>query len=552
MTPTLDRAVTLAVPTPVPGAAVSQPTARPTVSALQRIRDEGMLRVGVLYNNPPLSSLSERGRVVGYEADLARGIAEQLGVDITFVQVTRQNAVASLLADDVDILMAAVVHRREAESELAFTQTYFPGGQMFLVRADGAIQSPGQVNGQRVGAVQGTASERALGRAISSGGLHVTPELFLTLDQAVGALGSGNVAAVVADRVSLIPVLSQIAGARLLDEVLEPEPYAIALRRHDGPLRYLLNRALQALYTEGRVDESRRTWFPNLSFTLEFPVWEGVAEDTRGLADFDTALVYPEPSLVARIQAGEAVRVAGLDRNPQSSPFVHRLESFYQAVAQEMASRWGVAAEFTPDSAASALELVASGEAHLAIGVTPRWTGPYEVAYSAPLIVHGDRLMIPAGSAIEGFADLRGRWVGIFASEPGTADRVNELADEVRTAVNIFTIINDEDAVYSMLVDQNADVVFGDSLRLLPLVEANGELVKLTDRWYSREYYAIAVPRNDPDMLSLVEITLQDMVADGTFAQLWASTLAFGEPTAFEHWPGARGQFLGVRTGIPD
>jgi len=548
---TLDIAPTLPVPTPLPSAAETQPTPRPTVSALERVRAEGDLRVGVLYNTPPLSSLNERGQVEGYEVDLARAIAEAWGVEAVFVQVTRQTAVPLLLAGEVDMLMASIVHSREMESLLGFSQTYFPGGQMFLVREESAAQQIAALDGQPIGVVQGTRSERALGRAISAGRLNVTPHLYLTLDQAVGAL-DGEVAAVLSDRVQLLRVDAELDGVRILNEMLETEPYAVAFRRHDEALHYLLDRTLQALYAGGRLQNLRQTWFPGVVFDLELPVWDGLEEDTRTLADLSTATVYPQAPIVPRVQAGQAIRVAGLNLDPAADDLTRRLEGFYQALVQEIAARWGVSVEFIPHSAANALDLVAGGQVEMAVGVAPTWAGPAEVTYTAPIIAHGDRLMVPFETTITDFADLRGgQWVGVFASEPGAANRVTALAEEARARINVFTILRDEDAVFAMMVDGNADVVYGDSLRLFPHVQANPDLVKLTDRWYSRAYIALAVPRVDPDFAALVDVTLQEMDADGTFARLWASTLGLDMPIRFEQWPGEQGIFEGVRTSAP-
>ncbi len=538
-TGTPDLAVTLAVPTPLPAAGQAQAATRLTVSALQRIREENAVRFGVLYNNAPMSSFSERGQVVGYEADLARQIAALWGVDVRFVQVTRQNAVAMVLAGEVDMLLASLVHRREYETVLSFSHSYFPGGQVFVVPPQSAVQSADQLNGQPLGVVQGSTGEHALGRAIDAGQYRLAPVLYLTMDQAIGALGSGEVSAIVLDRVYISRVLRLMPEARVLDEVLEPGPIAAAFRRYDEPLRYFVNRALQRLASDGSLAELRRQWLPNLTGGFEMPVWAGLDEDPRGFADFDPVLVLPVLPVFDRIRAGQSIRVAGLDRGTPANSFLQRTEGFYEAVITEMAARWGVLVTFIPDSSASALDLLASGQADLAVGVTPRWDGPYEVAYSAPIIAHGNRLMRPVGSPIEGFADLRGgRWVGILASQPGTADQVNALAAEVNAVVNIFTIVNDEDAAYAMLVDQNADVVYGDSLRLQPVLEANAGQVELTGRWYTREYNTLAVPRHDPDFLTLVEVTLQDIAADGTFEALWQATSGAGEPVAIEQWPG--------------
>ncbi len=549
--PLLPAVPTLAVPTPVPAEAHSAPVTLQGVSAVQRIRDEGGLRIGTLYNNPPMSSLSERGIVVGYEADLARAIAEDLGVDAQFVQVTRQNALAMLLAGDVDLLMASVVHRREYEADLAFSHTYFASGQQLLVRKDSDIQNVAGVSGRRIGVVQGTSSERTLGRALSLGELQATPQLYLTLDQAIGGLGSGEVDAILAERVQLLVLQSQVADVVLVPELLEPEPLAAAMRRNDLALRYLVDRALQRIAADGKLDGMRREWFPSVTFSLQIPVWEGVADDARGLNDIDPAGDVLAESVVSKVLAGQTIRIAGFWGAEQEAGGVNaRLDGFYRALATEIGARWGAPVELIPDSVSNAVALVAAGQADLAIGVTPDWEGPYEVTYSQPLVMHGDRMMRPVNSTIEGYDDLRGgRWVGVFASEPGVADRVNELAESVRTAVNIFTIINDEDAVYSLTVEKNVDVVFGDSLRLIPQVAANPGLVELTERWYSTGYYTLAIPRRDPDLEALVAVTLQAIAADGLFEQWWAQYVSAGDPVEIEQWPGQQDQFMGVNVG---
>lgn len=539
-------APTLVVPTPVAPLSVETATEVPSVSALARISSEGQVRIGVLYNNPPMSSLSERGTVQGYEADLALAIAEDWGVEAAFVQVTRQNAVDLLLVGEVDVLMASVVHRQAYESDLAFSVPYFASGQMFLVREDSDIQAVSNVGGRRVGVVQGTPSERALGHAISVGALDVTPQLYLTLNEAVGGLGSGEIDALLAERVQLLVLQNEVADVRILAQRLEPEPLAVVMRRHDNGLRYLVDRSLQRIAAAGTLDDLRRAWFPSISFSLQIPAWDGLDDDSRGLADFDTALVYPESSLVDRIQRGEPLRIAGFYSGQQTTGLNGLLDGFYRALAGEIGMRWGVPVELLDGTAEDAVSLVATGQADFAIGVAPSWDGPGEVAYTAPIVVHGDRMMRPANSNIAGYADLRGgRWVGVFASEPGTADRVNELAESVNTAVNIFTIINDEDAVFSLTVEQNVDVVFGDSLRLIPQAAAS-DLVELTDRWYSKEYFALAVPRSDPDFWALADLTLQAMSRDGTFDQLWLQYVNAGEAAVFEPWAETEPQFMGV------
>jgi ABC-type amino acid transport substrate-binding protein len=249
---------------------------------------------------------------------------------------------------------------------------------------------------------------------------------------------------------------------------------------------------------------------------------------------------------VPRLQDGQALRVAGiediLDDAPKSDQRLHALN---RAIIERLAARWGVGVEFVPDSVDNALEMVAAGQADIAVGVQAQWAWADRVDFSSPYLLHGDRLMVKRNSNIESFNELRGgRWVGVFASEPGSADRVNELARSINTAVNIYTMLREQDVPFYILEDQNADVAFGDSLKLIPHLEAYPEDFRIATRcpncdpWYSRAYVGLAVPRNDLDFRLLVEYTLQELAQDGTLQQLLQPVMLPDETLTVDILPG--------------
>jgi ABC-type amino acid transport substrate-binding protein len=67
----------------------------------------------------------------------------------------------------------------------------------------------------------------------------------------------------------------------------------------------------------------------------------------------------------------------------------------------------------------------------------------------------------------------------------------------------------------------------------------------IEDEQYSRVPIAIAVPRNDADMRSLVDWTLQDMFLDGTYQQIYNNTFGEGEPLVMLTWAGDGRWLLG-------
>lgn len=518
----------------------------PSESAVARIQREGRVRVGLLYNLPPFGELNIRGQVAGFDADLARSMAETWGVEFEPVQVTRQNALAMLRGGEVDMLLAAQVHRRELDALVEFSHTYLPTSQAMVVRADDGAASLADMVNRRVGVVRGYPGEEALANWLSRTGAALQVQAYLTLDQAVAGLLTGEVDGVVENRVQLNRFIPDPSQVRFLDEPVAPEPYAVAVRRQDVNFRNLVNRTLQYLARTGRLNEIHQAHFSGAAYANSaLPIWANVGGDAPTPEQFGGELVYPAQYVAPRIQSARVVRVAGVaDLPPDAPESERRLDTLNRTLIEAMAARWGARVEYVPDSAANAVDLVANGQADMAVGVPLDWALADRVDLTGYYLLHGERMLVEERSRYETFNEIRGRWVGIFASEPGVADRVNALADSVNTAVRIFTILREQDAAFHMLVEENADVIFGDSLKLIPHLEANPGQLRITTRgdapdpWYSRTYRAFAVPRNDIDFRLLVEYTLQEMVRDGLWRGLMGPVMLPQDIPALEIWPG--------------
>jgi polar amino acid transport system substrate-binding protein len=297
----------------------------------------------------------------------------------------------------------------------------------------------------------------------------------------------------------------------------------------------------------GRLNEIYDANIPGMTYPPGLiPVWDGLSEDAPQPAAFGTEIVYPPMYVIPRLQDGQPLRVAGLRDVPADAPeSERRLDALNRALIERIASRWGVPLELIANSADNALELVASGQADLAVGVTPHWSWADRVDFTLPYFLHGDRLMVKRNTDIESFNELRGgRWVGVFASEPGSADQVNDLAKSVNTSVNIYTMIREQDVPFYILEDNNADVAFGDSLKLIPHIENFPDDFRIATRcpncdpWYTRVNVGMAVMRNDLDFRLLLDYTLQEMAQDGSLDELLQPVMFPGERMNLDIWPG--------------
>jgi ABC-type amino acid transport substrate-binding protein len=537
-------APTLVPPTPLPQQTTPQTQPMPEFSALADIQQNRVLRVGTYYNAYPFVWLNDNGRVVGYEADILRAISIELDVEVAFVQVTRHNDLDMLTSGQVDVLIGQQVHTRDRETTLDFTHPYYVNTERMVVPTDSPYNELQQLAGQPVSVEIGSRSHRALLNWSAETGVTVDVRTYFSEREALDALTRGEVQGMVGELDSLRRAGRQ--GMRLIDEPILQEPYTIVLRRWDVNLRNLLNRSLQKLKASGRLDEIFDEWFPNgaIDFNTLVPVYDTLYEDARGLDDFNFDIPYPDSPVLARIENGLPLRVAGVVTNETDAPAQARiLNNLNRAMIEHMAAQWGVEVQYIPNSARNAVDLVANGQADIAVGVSPRWDGADRVEYSLPYVQHGDRLMVPARSNITGFQDMLGTtwWIGYFADDAPDAERIQKFAEIFGVGQNIkgtFAIQREQDAIYTMTVEKNVSAIFGDSLRLLALMrEGDGDAVKLLEPWYGDVLpITFAVPRNDADFRARVDFTLQDMARSGVYQQLWNEHFRLGDPLDIPIW----------------
>ena len=187
---------------------------------------------------------------------------------------------------------------------------------------------------------------------------------------------------------------------------------------------------------------------------------------------------------------------------------------------------------------------MSKGAVDLVVGVKPDWSQAADLDFSAPYLLHGDRLMVRANSGIAGFNNLRGRIVGILIGDAGARDRAEAWADSINATVRFFRT-TESGAALTLLDYNNANAIYADSLALLAHLEANPDALRLTERWYSRSFYTFALPYNDPDIRLLLDYTLQEFIVDGTLYRLTAPLIISDQLPDFDVIPGAS-QFAGV------
>ena len=223
-----------------------------SMGTLNQIEREGFAYFGVVPFEAPL--LHQVGtEFVGPEPALAKQISQRIGEDLKrsdveplWIHRGYDELISALLNDEADLVISVFGKTPERERQVAFSETYYTSELVAVinpVRNDNI--RPSTLGQARIGVRDRTAVEQKV-RAQYRDAEIVPIE---TLDEAILQLRSGDVDAVIDDRIMAAYALATITGVSHLeilpDFVVDSIECGVAVRQGEKKLLQLVNEAVR-------------------------------------------------------------------------------------------------------------------------------------------------------------------------------------------------------------------------------------------------------------------------------------------------------------------
>jgi glutamate transport system substrate-binding protein len=215
--------------------------------------DDGELTIGIRFDQPGLGQRRLDGKYVGFDVDVAKYVAAQLGVDekgITWREARSADREKLLASGEVDFVVATYSITDKRKEQVAFAGPYFETGQGVLVRfTEDDIAGPETLNGKKLCSVTGSTSAQKVKDQFAQ---DVQLVEYGQYSDCVIALLAGNVDAVTTDEVILAGYVAE--NPELLKLVGTPfttERYGIGLPKEDAEGRAVVSSAIEKMVGSG-------------------------------------------------------------------------------------------------------------------------------------------------------------------------------------------------------------------------------------------------------------------------------------------------------------
>jgi polar amino acid transport system substrate-binding protein len=232
-------------------------TASAADNYMQTIKDRGTIRVGILVDWPPYDGVDAENKPAGYDADVAKLLADYLGLKLKLVVMTGPNRVPFLLTDKADVLVASLAITPERQKQVQFSNPYSAASMVLLGPSSVHISSPQDFLKYKIGVPRASTTDLGVSKVAPKG---TNLRRFDDDASALQAMLVGQIDAVGTSSVIAANVQKRYPGKYKVLYVVNEQQMAIAMQKNRPELLKTMNAFIAANIANGKLNAAFQKW----------------------------------------------------------------------------------------------------------------------------------------------------------------------------------------------------------------------------------------------------------------------------------------------------
>jgi len=212
--------------------------------------EKSVYLVGISDTDFPPLLIYDEDIPTGFDIDLIQWIANEIGIQVAFVQIPWKIIFDALRNEEIDMIMSGVSITPERKEEFLFSDPYLSVEQTIAVAKDSPLTLRDFYTGERIiGVEEGTTSEDIVHSLLIYAGITDPSKVHAVEGIAQGAsdLVDGKLDFIVADQ-PIMAALAQEYPLMIISSFFTGEEYGIVFRKDSISLQQTINTGLRTLF----------------------------------------------------------------------------------------------------------------------------------------------------------------------------------------------------------------------------------------------------------------------------------------------------------------
>jgi len=239
------------------GVIVGVGTTTANADVLQDIQSRDTLKVGMLVDFPPYGLMNEQNQPDGYDADVAKLLAKDMGIKLQLVPVTGPNRIPYLLSGQVDVLVASLGITPERAKSVEFSEPYAAITIAVYGNDNVNVAKPEDLAGKTIAVARASTQDTAVTKVAPPS---ATIRRFDSDAAALQALISGQVPLIGCSNVCYLTIQKLAAGKYNKKFELSSQVQGIAVKPGEQKLLARINQFIDKVKANGELDKINQKW----------------------------------------------------------------------------------------------------------------------------------------------------------------------------------------------------------------------------------------------------------------------------------------------------
>lgn len=225
---------------------------------LETVKERGTLIVGVKADYKPYGFLDSSGDIIGIEPDLAKDVADELGVEVEYVPVVGSNRMQFLEQGRIDLMIATMTDTEDRRKVVQIVEpSYYSSGTNVLAPKSLGLEDWEDLRGKPVCGIQGAFYNRSTSQNY---GAEIVA--FTGTAEAYSALRAGNCAAFVYDDSAIVAKTNEDEWAdyEMPLTTIDDAPWGLAVAKGEDNLAEFMSEMITEWHQSGRILELETKW----------------------------------------------------------------------------------------------------------------------------------------------------------------------------------------------------------------------------------------------------------------------------------------------------
>ncbi|HUG58564.1 MAG TPA: ABC transporter substrate-binding protein [Candidimonas sp.] len=228
---------------------------------LDDIKARGTLICGTQNASSPYGFQDPKTReYVGYDVDMCKAIAKQMGVKLEHKPLSTEARIPELKMGRVDIVAGSMAYLPARAKEVDFSLQYLQGNIKVLVKKDSGIKTLADLAGKKICASSGSSSAAIASKVLTKSDILT----FQTISQCYLGLQSGKVQGMTAGELVLLRFQNESqktdTPTQMLEEPTYTEHIGVVVNKGETALLKAVDTAIQEIDKSGDLTKNYDKW----------------------------------------------------------------------------------------------------------------------------------------------------------------------------------------------------------------------------------------------------------------------------------------------------